>query len=154
MVAGIVKMFETSISNTIALASFLPLIPLMGGNVAIQASTIVVRGIALGDISGGNTVRMVARELSVAVVLGVVCSTIVGLVAGIAYGLPALAGVVAAAVFAAVVIAVLMGTAVPLLFNAIGVDAALAAGPLVTILNDLVSIAAYLGLATLLLKLN
>lgn len=152
LICGVVRSFQGSIQQAVVLASFLPLIPLMGGNVAIQASTIVVRGIALGKLEGANVLRLVLRELSVAVVLGGVCGMVVGVIARLGSGDPVLALVVSAAVFSAVVIAVLMGTVIPLLFHRIGVDPALAAGPFVTILNDLLSVTGYLGLATVMIK--
>ena len=152
LVCGVVRTFESSIARIVAVASFLPLIPLIGGNVAVQASTIIVRGIALGKVNSGRALRLLLRELTASVVLGLVCGAIAGLIASASCGNPALAGVVATAVLVAVLVASFMGTLVPLVFHSVGVDPALAAGPFVTILNDLVSIAAYLGLATAFLK--
>jgi len=152
LICGIVSRFEKSIAEVVALAAFLPIIPLMGGNVAIQASTIVVRGLALGDIEHGKIMRLLAREFSVAFVLGVLCGAIAGGMAHLLYGQIVLGFVIATAVFAAVICAALMGTLFPLVFNTLGLDPALAAGPLVTILNDLTSVTIYLALATLLLS--
>ena len=154
LICAVVRSFEGSISKAVALVSFLPLIPLMGGNVAIQASTIVVRGIALGRIDRGNMVRLVLREVIVALVLGIICGAVVGLIAVLGFTDPVLVFVVAPTVFLAVVVAAIMGTIIPLFFNAIGVDPALAAGPFVTILNDLVSVTGYLALATLFLNIT
>jgi magnesium transporter len=151
LICTVVRAFEDSISKTVALAAFLPLIPLMGGNVAIQASTIVVRGLALGRIHRGTGVRLVFRELGVAVALGAVCGAIVAAIVTMMYGQVNLSLVVGVALFTAVSCAAVLGAAVPLLFNAANVDPALAAGPLVTIMNDLISVGVYLALSTLLL---
>jgi magnesium transporter len=152
LICTVVSRFQGSIVQVVALASFLPIIPLMGGNVAIQASTIVVRGLALGSIEHSGILRLLMREIAVALVLGLLCGMTAGLIAHLLHGQLALAGVIAAAVFTAVVVAVIMGTVIPLIFNSIGLDPALAAGPFVTILNDLTSVTIYLTLATLLLR--
>ncbi|NOZ21606.1 MAG: magnesium transporter [Planctomycetes bacterium] len=152
IISTVVSSFQGSISKVVALASFLPIIPLLGGNVAIQAATIVVRGIALGDITRGKILRLIVREFAVGIMLGAFCGVTAGLMAALLYGQIAFSCVITTAVFIAVVVAVINGTVIPLVFNSIGIDPALAAGPFVTILNDVTSITTYLTLATLLLN--
>jgi len=150
-ICRVVGGFQGSISKVVALASFLPLIPLMGGNVAIQASTIIVRGIATGDIVRGNLARVIGREILVAAIMGTICGLVAAGMAQLLHGAPILGVVIGTAVFSAVVVAATLGTLMPLLFHAIGIDPAVAAGPFVTILNDLTSVTIYLTLATLLI---
>jgi magnesium transporter len=95
--------------------------------------------------------KLVLKEFGVALSLGLLCAVIVIAIVGMTYTNLHLAFVVGATLFTAVAFAALLGTAVPLFFNAADIDPALAAGPLVIILNDLISVALYLGLSTFLL---
>lgn len=149
---SVVGQFEASLHEAVALAFFLPLIPLMGGNVAIQASTIIVRGLATGEISRENVMLCTVREIATGLLLGLVCGTASGLAALLLTGEPMLGQVVGCAVCCSIISAATFGSTIPLLCTRLRADPAIAAGPFVTIINDLVGVGIYLSLATLLLS--
>lgn len=152
----VVGRFEARLTEVVALAFFLPLIPLMGGNVAIQASTIMVRGLATGEIGSNNIVQCALREMLVGLLLGVACGAVSGLAAYVLTlhtGRPLiLAFVIGSAVLWSVLVAATLGSVIPMVCNLAGADPAIAAGPFVTTINDIASVAIYLSLAALLLS--
>jgi len=143
--------FEATIRGAVALSFFIPAIMAMGGNTGIQTSSVVVRGLATGEVDVYHVGRYLLRELATSLLTG-------GLIAGALYGVavlvvgdPRLAAVLTASMFAVIVFAAFVGTGIPLLMHRIGVDPALATGPFITTFNDVTAIVIYLGLATLLL---
>ena len=146
VIAFLVSRFASAL--TVAqIAFFIPLIPLMGGNVAIQAATIVVRGLAVGDIERGHLLSFIVKQWMVTLVLALCCG-----VAALAVALllpwvdNRVALVVGTAVAFAITVAGTLGTLLPLMFHKMGIDPAVSAGPFVTVLNDLICIAIYLSL--------
>jgi len=135
--------------KVIQVAFFVPLIPLMGGNVAIQSATIVVRGLAVGDIRRANLPRFIGKQWAVTLLLALSCGMGAGLLAA---ALPWATGnlplVVGGAVALAIVVAGMLGTLLPFGFEMLGIDPAVSAGPFVTIINDMVCITIYLALGT------
>jgi magnesium transporter len=124
---------------------FVPLITGMSGNVGIQCSTIFVRGIATGEVSRGSKREMVLRELSIGATIGVVFGVLCGVVVyllnktGVHHigDNPFIVGMtVSAGVFGACMTATCLGTLSPLFFTRIGIDPAVASGPIVTAFND------------------
>ena len=150
-IAFLVSRFGGALERIRELAFFIPLIPLMGGNVAVQASTIVVRGLAVGDIGGGRVPDFVRKQFIVSVLLALGCGIMAG---ALGYALPgvehSVAMAVGVAVAAAITVAGTLGTLLPLASNRLGLDPAVSAGPFVTILNDVFCISIYLALGTLL----
>jgi magnesium transporter len=145
--------FQMRLSEALFLLTFVPVIMGMGGNVGTQTSTIAVRGLATGRIGQGegSIRRFLWRQLKVGILLGVTCALIVALAAlflqrDLRYSL-----VVGGAMVAALVIASLNGALIPLLFERLGIDPAIASGPLVTTSNDITGILIYFGLATALI---
>jgi magnesium transporter len=130
---------------------FLPLIPLMGGQVAVQASTIMVRGIAVGGIQKRMLMRFLGKQAIITLLLSVCCAlatAVLGMVA-VDAGVPVMMGV-AGGVFIAIMIAGMLGMTLPLGFDKVGIDPAVSAGPFITMLNDLICIFIYISLGTLL----
>ena len=149
VIALLVSRFAGTLETVQKLAFFIPLIPLMGGNVAIQASTIVVRGLAVGDIHRGRLGAFVVKQWAVAALLALLCGIVAGLSGGMMPGIsPPLALVVGVAIALAIMVAGTLGTLIPLAFHRVGIDPAVSAGPFVTILNDLTCISIYLSLGT------
>jgi magnesium transporter len=150
--AGIVWFFRFTLHEVIALVTFLPVIAAMGGNVGVQSSTIIVRGLATGRIELANVWKVVARELKVGLLMGVTCGVILALVAYLWHG-PAMLGVVlGAAMFFAIIVAATTGTLVPVVLKKLNIDPAISSGPFVTTANDITGLLIYLGLATYLLQ--
>ncbi|MFO8007367.1 MAG: magnesium transporter [Candidatus Brocadiia bacterium] len=150
LIALLVSRF-TGALQIVELAFFIPLIPLMGGQVAIQGSTIVVRALALGDLERTRIARFLGRQFIITLLLALCCSA----AAGVLGALIVSAGVrlmlaVGLAVAIAIVFAGMLGMIFPLIFESIGIDPAVSSGPFITMLNDLFCISIYLALGALL----
>jgi magnesium transporter len=132
----------------LALALFMPVIVGMGGNVATQAATIVVRGLATGRIQLHDGVPVVWRELRTALIIGLSYGVLLSLTAAFVLDeSPLFCVVVGLSLVASMSFASVLGSLVPVAFHAIGVDPAVATGPLVTTAMDVVGILTYLSLA-------
>ncbi len=154
LAAVIINQFKATLEMMIALSFFFPVVMAMGGNTGTQAATIVVRGLATGDIGLVNIGKRLWMELRVALINGIICGGILGLIVGFWVKDYRLGLIVNAALFLIIVISGLIGTAVPLALKRLNVDPALAAGPFVTTSNDILSLLIYLGLTTFFLRLT
>jgi magnesium transporter len=156
LITGVMlERFQVRLSEALFLLTFVPVIMGMGGNVGSQTATLTVRGLATGRIGGASgeswVGRFLWRQTKVGVVLGV---TFAALVAGGAMLMernPWYAAVVGGAMLAAMLLAAVSGAMIPLLFERLGIDPAVAAGPLVTTANDVTGILIYFGFASLLI---
>ncbi len=162
--AGIlVERFQVNLREALFLLTFVPVVMGMGGNLGSQTSTIAVRGLATGRIAAGQRKQFLWQQIKVGAILGLACAT---LAAGAAVLFEAVfdlsgaqmsvslgyyGGVVGVSLFLAILLASLNGALVPLVFQRIGVDPAVAAGPLVTTTMDISGIVIYFGLASLLI---
>ena len=135
--------FDLTFPDLAVLISFAPVIAAMGGNVGTQSSTIVVRGFATGRIDYDNLWRFTTRELAIGIIMGLSCGLVVGLIARLWHGMPILGFTVGVAMSAAVTVSAIMGVLIPVLFRLSKIDPAIAAGPLVTTINDIVGITIY-----------
>jgi magnesium transporter len=152
--AVVINQFEASLQTMISLSFFFPVVMAMGGNTGIQAATVVVRGLATGDIGLVNIGKRLWMELRVALINGIICGGILGLIVGFWVGDYRLGIIVNAALFLIIVLSGIIGAAVPLILQRLNVDPALAAGPFVTTSNDILSLLIYLGLTTLFLRMT
>ena len=150
--AAVIDQFQASIKAMISLSFFFPVVMAMGGNTGTQASSVVVRGLATGDIGLVNIGKRLWMELRVALINGIICGGILGLIVGFWVGDYRLGLIVNMALFLIIIISGVIGTAVPLTLKRLNVDPALAAGPFVTTSNDILSLLIYLGLTTLFLR--
>ncbi len=147
----IIDGFEDDLAKLTSLAAFIPVIMGMGGNIGTQSSTIVVRGIATGRINLQDFSKVVSKELSVGLILGVIYGLFIGIVARITfnsepYAVP-LAFAVGLAIVSSMAIAALVGSMVPLIFERLNIDPAVATGPFVTTSIDIVSVYCYFTIA-------
>jgi magnesium transporter len=151
LAAWVVGLFESTIENIVALAVLMPIVASMGGVAATQTLTLIVRGIALGQVERANARWLLTREIAVALLNGLAWATVV---AGVAF-LWFRSWKIAAVIFAAMVVnlfaAALAGVLVPLTLKRFGVDPAVAGGVVVTTVTDVVGFASLLGLGTLVL---
>jgi len=154
LAAVVINKFESSLEKIIALSFFFPVIMAMGGNTGTQAATIVVRGLATGDISLVNIWKRLRMELRVAVVNGIICGAVLGLIVGFWLSDYGLGSIVALSAVLIILSSGFIGSAVPLLLKRSNVDPALGTGPFVTTLNDVLSLIIYLGLVTLFLQVT
>jgi len=154
LAAMVINQFEASLEKVIALSFFFPVIMAMGGNTGTQASTVVVRGLATGDISLVNTWKRLWVEMRVALINGMICGILLGLIVGYWLSDYGLGCVVAVALMLIVLCSGFIGSAVPLALKRLNVDPALATGPFVTTSNDILGLLIYLGLVTFFLGLT
>ncbi|MDY6836797.1 MAG: magnesium transporter [Thermodesulfobacteriota bacterium] len=149
----VISHFQTALSKLVYLAAFIPIIMGMGGNIGTQSSTIVVRGLATGQLDIKQIWQVVLKELAVGFLLGFVYGALVGLIAHIRYDLWLLGVTVGLAVISSMTIAAMVGSLVPMVFARINIDPAVATGPFVTTSIDILSVSFYFWIATLLLRI-
>jgi len=145
--ARMLQGYEGTLAQVLELAFFVPVVTALGGNIGIQSSTIIVRGLAMGDIRTTEAFRLVLRETGVSLINGLVIGLIVFLVVWLWMGRLVLGGVVAVSMLSVVLWATLTGTLVPLVLRRLGQDPAYATGPFVTTTNDIVDLAIYMSIA-------
>lgn len=149
LAASVVAAFEDTISRVTALAVFMPIVAGMGGNAGTQTLTVVVRGLALGELSGANARKALFKEAAIGVGNGVALGVVAALVAWITKGNPVLGLLLGMAMICNMLVASTAGTLVPLGLKAMKVDPALASSVFITTFTDVVGFASFLGLATI-----
>ncbi len=150
----IIGSYEEELSKLIALASFIPVVIGMGGNIATQSSTIVVRGIATGRINIDESLRVVFKEMRVGLILGLMYGLFLGIVAYFGFPQPALLGVVVGlSIFFCMVMSATLGTIIPLILKRFDIDAAIATGPFVTTSIDILGVMMFFSIAKFFLNL-
>ncbi|MDP6402154.1 MAG: magnesium transporter [SAR202 cluster bacterium] len=148
VVAGLViTMFESTLSRAVALAAFLPVIAGQGGIAGTQTLTLIVRSLALDEITTVSVRRLLLREIGLGLVHGLALATLVGVIALAWKGSEYLALVVAAALVANMVVGGVTGVLVPLGLKAMRIDPALASAVAVTTATDIIGFLVFLGLA-------
>jgi magnesium transporter len=145
-------LFKVALADAIVLVTFVPVIMALGGSVAIQSSTITVRGLATGDIDLHRLGRTIFKEIRVGLLMAVACGLIIGIAAQIWHQNPALGLTVGFAMAIVIMAASLMGTLVPMIFQRLNIDPAVSSGPFVTMVNDISGILIYLSISTAFLK--
>ncbi|WP_373233341.1 magnesium transporter [Cohnella sp.] len=149
LTGSILSGFEETLTQVVALTYFMPMIAGMTGNTGTQSLVVVVRGLMSNENNRKNVTRLVMRELSVGLMIGLVCGILITLVAAVWQGDPILGLVVGSTLFATLVIGTLAGTIIPLILYLFKVDPAVASGPLITTLNDIFSLTVYFSIASL-----
>jgi len=149
--AVVMSEFVNSLQALITLTFFVPIITGMGGNVGIQSSTIVVRGLATGEISFQDTGQRILKELGVALLNGLILSTILAVIIYFWMNMLIESLVIALSLLTVILVATFIGVTAPLMLKKMNIDPALAMGPFVTISNDIVGVFIYLYTATYLL---
>ena len=144
----VVGAFEGSIAKLAALAALMPIVAGIGGNSGNQTLTLIVRSLALGQVSAANARRLLAKEMAVAVVSGVVWGSVLGLIAYGLYRNVALGGVMALAMLLNLVVGALAGLFIPLVMERFGRDPALGSSVFLTFVTDSMGFFIFLGLAT------
>lgn len=150
----IISFFQAELNKVLALASFIPIIAGMGGNIATQSSTIVVRGLATGRINIQHFFQLVGKEFVVGLVLGSFFGILLGFLAHFEYASPSYLGVVVGfSVFSVMTMAATVGTIVPIILKRLNIDAAVATGPFITTSVDVLGVSLFFYVAKLLLNL-
>ncbi len=150
----IVGAFENELTKVLALASFIPIVMGMGGNIATQSSTIIVRGIATGRVNMNEFLKVVFKEMRVGIILGILYGVFLGVITFFTHAEPAMLGVVVGlSIFSCMVMAATVGAFIPLILKRFDIDAAIATGPFVTTSIDIIGVLVYFWVAKLLLHL-
>jgi magnesium transporter len=147
----VVGLFEGSIAQLAALAALMPIVAGIGGNSGNQTSTLIVRALALGQVSAQNARRLLAKELGISALNGALWGSVLGVVAGFLYHNVALGGVMALAMLLNLVVAALAGIFIPLTMERFGRDPAVGSSVFLTFVTDSMGFLIFLGLATLIL---
>ncbi len=151
LAAWVIGLFEATIEKIVALAVLMPVVASMGGIAGTQTLTLAIRGIALGQLSAKNIHWLVSKEMSVAVLNGLLWALVVAGIALLWFGSSSIALIIAAAILLNVLAAALSGALLPLLLDRFGIDPALAGGVILTTVTDVVGFLSFLGMATLFL---
>jgi magnesium transporter len=152
LAASVVALFEGTIQKVTALAIFMPIVAGMGGNAATQTLTVIVRGLALGELSWGNARKALAKEATIGIGNGVALGVVAAGVAWATKHDPMLGLLLGMAMLCNMFVAATAGTLVPLGLKALKVDPALASAVFITTFTDVVGFASFLGLATVFLR--
>ena len=150
--AEVIGYFEETLEAIVLLAAFIPLIMDSAGNVGTQSLAVAVRGLALGTIQKGSLGKMIRREFATGLMLGLTCMIVLGIAINLFYqGNAMLALIVGISIFITLSISTIIGATVPLIINKFKLDPAIASGPFITTINDIIGLLIYFSIATTLL---
>jgi magnesium transporter len=149
--AFVLYAFEPTLDQIVATAVLFPIVMSMGGIAGTQTLTLMVRGMATGQVSASNTTALLRKELAVGLLNGIVFSVVVAAIAIIWYEDIALGLVMGAAILLNLLAGALAGALVPVLLKRMSIDPALAGGVVLTTVTDVIGIVAFIGLATFIL---
>ena len=147
----VIDQFADTIDQMVALAVLMPIVASMGGNAGTQTMTVAVRALATRDLTARNAMRIIVREITVGAANGTLFGIVMAGVVGLWFGVPLLAAVISVAMLLTLVAAAFGGIVIPMALDRFGIDPALASGPFVTTITDVVGFFAFLGLASLVL---
>ncbi|MCV6604336.1 MAG: magnesium transporter, partial [Porticoccaceae bacterium] len=145
----VIKQFSDSIETIVALAVLMPIVASMGGVAGSQTLTVVIRGMAQGQIGRSNLGWLLNKEFGVGLLNGLLWATVMGLAAGYYFDTENIGWVIAAAMVINLITAALFGALLPIVLKAINIDPALAGSVVLTTITDVVGFLAFLGLGTL-----
>ncbi|SDZ12930.1 magnesium transporter [Evansella caseinilytica] len=143
--------FEQTLEQVVALIFFMPMIAGMTGNTGTQSLAVVVRGLVTNDLEKRTIAKLIWRELKVGIIIGLTCGSLVFIIAGLWQSDIIFGAIVGVSLLSTLIIGTMAGTVIPLILYRLGVDPAVASGPLITTLNDIFSLLIYFGIATSLL---
>jgi len=149
LASAVISLFEATIDKVVALAILMPIVASMGGVAGSQTLTVVIRGMALGQISRNNLRWLLTKEFAVGALNGMMWALVMGVVAALWFKDPMIAVIMAAAMLINLIAAALAGAALPVILKACKIDPALAGSVALTTITDVVGFLSFLGLATL-----
>jgi magnesium transporter len=149
--AWVIGLFQATLEQLVALAVLMPIVASMGGIAGSQTLTLVIRGLALGQVQKGNIRILLNRELGVSILNGLLWAVVIALLAVAWFGNWGLGAVLGSAILINLLCAALAGWAIPLILDRMGIDPALAGSVILTTVTDIIGFFAFLGLASILL---
>ncbi len=151
LASWVIGLFEGTIQQFVALAVLMPIVASMGGIAGTQTLTLVIRGIALGQISASNARRLFTKELWVGIWNGLIWAIVLAGIAGVWFSNFRLSLLIGCAIIINLIVAAIAGATIPLLLRRLGIDPALAGSVVLTTVTDVMGFFAFLGLASLFL---
>ncbi|MBK1722124.1 magnesium transporter [Thiocystis violacea] len=151
LAAWVIGLFEGTLQQVVALAVLMPIVASMGGIAGSQTLTLVIRGLATGQLGSGNTRILLLKEVGIGLLNGLLWALVVAALAILWFGNWLIGGIIAVAILLNLLCAAVSGVTIPLLMRRFGIDPALAGGVVLTTVTDIVGFFAFLGLATLIL---
>ena len=148
----VIGLFEDSIEKTVALAALMPIVAGIGGNSGNQTTTMIVRGLALGQIASHNMQSLLKKELGVSLLNGLIWGGVLGVIAFALYQNTTLSFVMTAAMTLNLLLAAIMGVMIPLVMTKFGRDPAVGSSVLITAMTDSGGFFIFLGLAAIFLR--
>jgi len=146
-----IGLFEATLQQVVALAVLMPVVASMGGISGSQTLTLIIRGLALGQITDANRQDIVKKELKVGVINGLLWSAVIGIITFFWFGNPMLSVTICIAILGNIIVASLSGVWVPWILNKLKIDPALSGAVILTTVTDIFGFIAFLGCGTLLL---
>lgn len=143
--------FEATIEEMVALAVLMPIVAALGGNAGIQAMTVAVRALSMKELHAGNAMRILAKEVMVSMLNGLLLATVVGVLAGLWFSSPQLGAVLGGSIVVTLLAAGLVGVLIPFTLDRMSLDPAIASSPFLITVTDTVGFASFLGSASLFL---
>ena len=147
----VIGLFADTLESMVALAVLMPIVASMGGNAGTQSLTVVVRQLALGDISQGDAMRIIKKEVAISLGNGIVFAIIMGTIATLWFDMPLLGVVIGASMIINLFMAGFFGATVPLFLKRMDIDPAIGSTVILTTVTDVVGFFSFLGLATYIL---
>jgi magnesium transporter len=154
MAALVLYAFQPTLDQLVELAVLFPVVMSMGGIAGTQTLTLMIRGMATGQVSASNAMAILRKELAVGILNGIVFSIIIAAIAYMWYGNAGLGLVMAIAIIVNLVAGALAGSLIPVILKRMSIDPALAGGVVLTTVTDVIGILAFIGLASYLLLAN
>ncbi len=151
MASAVIGIFEATLEQVVALAVLMPIVASMGGIAGSQTLTLVIRGLALGQIGFTNAKSLLFKELAVALLNGALWSVVVGCISIFWFEDITLGIIIGSAIIINLIIGAISGIGIPLLLKQLRIDPALAGGVVLTTITDVIGFLAFLGLATIIL---
>lgn len=150
--ATVISFFEGTIQTVAIAAAFMTMVAAQGGNAGIQTLTVIVRGLALGEVSLSHTKRVLIKELLVALGNGIALGCAAGVVAYLWKGEPLLGAVLALALVVNLIVAAFVGSMIPFTMRRLGIDPAIASNVFVTACTDICGFFSFLAILTFFLR--
>ena len=150
LASATIGLFENVLSQVVALAVLMPIVASMGGIAGSQSLTLMIRGMAMGQISAGNVVSLLKNELGIGALNGVLWAIVIGLIAGWWFDDVIMGIIIGCAILINMAMAAIAGVMVPMILQKFNQDAALSGSVILTTVTDVVGFFTFLGLATIL----
>lgn len=149
----VIGSFEHALERAVVLAAFIPVVMAMAGNAGIQSAAIAVQGLASGEVWSSDMAQRLGKELAVALLNGLALSSMLAIAVMVipmeTTSAPLLAVTAGVSLLLVIILAAFIGTTVPLLLHQFGIDPAIATGPFITTSNDIIGLAIFFAIATL-----